>query len=178
LSQSLCIDSNMAAVSGVGLGGLRGRPAPAALRPTAPSRCVQAHGVIGPGKKWEHYALNKNGNPIRPPLHVMTGDTVVVIAGDDRGKVGKVEKVFTKTSEILMEGINLSMRHKASQMQGEQGERVKKESPISASNVMHWSEAKQVRSRIGHKIVDGKKVRFLKKTGEVLEKKTGKVPEK
>jgi ribosomal protein L24 len=43
-----------------------------------------------------------------------------------------------------------------------------REFPINHSNVMHWSEEKKVRSRIGHKVEDGKKVRFLKKTGEVL----------
>lgn len=126
-------------------------------------------GVIGPGKKWESYELNKNGKPVRLPLHVKTGDTVVVIAGDDNGKVGTVDKVFTKTRQILIEGVNVSTRHIAPKTQDEPGERIKKEAPIAASNVMHWSEAQQVRSRIGKKVVDGKKVRYLKKTGEIID---------
>ena len=47
----------------------------------------------GPGKKWESYDLNKNGKPVQIPMHVKTGDTVVVIAGRDKGKVGEVSKV-------------------------------------------------------------------------------------
>ena len=47
----------------------------------------------GPGKKWESYDLNKNGKPVRIPMHVKTGDTVVVITGKDKGKVGEVSKV-------------------------------------------------------------------------------------
>lgn len=47
----------------------------------------------GPGKKWEHYDLNKNGKPLRIPMHVRRGDTVQVIAGKDKGKVGEVTLV-------------------------------------------------------------------------------------
>ena len=47
----------------------------------------------GPGKKWESYELNKNGNPVRIPMHVKKGDTVVVITGRDKGKVGEVSQV-------------------------------------------------------------------------------------
>lgn len=126
-------------------------------------------GVIGPGKKWESYELNQNGKPVRLPMHVKTGDTVVVIAGDDNGKVGTVQKVFTKTRQVLLEGVNVSTRHIAPKTPDETGERIKKEAPISASNVMHWSESQKVRSRIGKKTVDGKKVRFLKKTGEIID---------
>lgn len=47
----------------------------------------------GPGKKWEHYKLNKNGKPIRLPMHVRTGDFVQVIAGAEKGKTGEILKV-------------------------------------------------------------------------------------
>ena len=47
----------------------------------------------GPGKKWEHYDLNKNGKPVRIPMHVKKGDTVQVIAGRDKGTIGEVTKV-------------------------------------------------------------------------------------
>lgn len=47
----------------------------------------------GPGKRWEHYKLNHNKKPIRHDVHVRSGDTVVVIGGKDKGKVGKVDKV-------------------------------------------------------------------------------------
>jgi large subunit ribosomal protein L24 len=124
---------------------------------------------IGPGKKWEHYKLNKKGKPIVEPLHVKTGDTVVVIAGEDRGKTGKVTKVYRKTKQVFMDGVNVSVRHLAPDAKGEPGQRIKKEAPIAASNVMHWSEKEQTRSKLGRKFVDGTKVRYLKKTGEVLD---------
>ena len=69
---------------------------------------------------------------------------------------------------MLIDGVNVSTRHMGPQQDGETGERIQKEAPINVSNVMHWSETEQTRSRIGRKMVDGKKVRFLKKTGEVL----------
>ncbi len=47
----------------------------------------------GPGKKWESYELTKNGKPVRIPMHVKKGDTVVVITGKDKGKVGEISKV-------------------------------------------------------------------------------------
>jgi large subunit ribosomal protein L24 len=127
------------------------------------------HGQFGPGKKWEHLEVNKKGKYVREPLHVKTGDVVVVVAGDERGKTGKVSKVYRKHKQVFLEGVNLSIRHKAPPGEGETGQRIEKEAPIAASNVMHWSEKEQVRSRIGHKMVDGKKVRYLKTTGEVLD---------
>ena len=54
----------------------------------------------GPGKKWESYDLNKNGKPVRIPMHVKTGDTVVVIAGKDKGKVGEVSKVRARVCRL------------------------------------------------------------------------------
>ncbi len=47
----------------------------------------------GPGKKWEHYELTANGKPVRIPMHVKKGDTVQIISGDDKGKVGEIAKV-------------------------------------------------------------------------------------
>ena len=54
----------------------------------------------GPGKKWESYDLNKNGKPVRIPMHVKTGDTVVVIAGKDKGQVGEVSKVRARVCKL------------------------------------------------------------------------------
>lgn len=49
----------------------------------------------GPGKKWEHYELNKNGKPLRQQMHVQRGDLVQIIAGRDKGKTGKIINVST-----------------------------------------------------------------------------------
>ncbi len=51
----------------------------------------------GPGKRWEHYKLNHNKKPVRHDIHVRSGDTVVVVGGKDKGKVGKVDKVPMRT---------------------------------------------------------------------------------
>jgi large subunit ribosomal protein L24 len=122
----------------------------------------------GPGKRWEHYELNKNGKPVRVKMHIKTGDTVQVIAGGDKGKIGKVLKVNTKTGEVLLDGVNVKTKHVKPSGE-EEGQITKVAYPIHHSNVQHYSEASQVRSRIGMKIgQDGKKVRYLKKTGEEL----------
>jgi large subunit ribosomal protein L24 len=101
-------------------------------------------------------------------MHVRTNDKVVVIAGADKGKVTEVVEVFTKSGEILCKDVNIKTKHVKPKGEGETGQIIQKEWPIHHSNVMHWSEAKGVRSRVGHKVVDGKKVRVLKKTDEVL----------
>ena len=144
-----------------------GAPAPRLRAPVAPARPTLVCGEMGPGKKWESYKLvGKRKLPERLPMHVKSGDMVVVITGNDKGKTGKVEAVNRKTHQVLIKGVNV----KRSQQRGQDGdmEPFEFEAPVAASNVMHWSEKEQVRSRVGKKIVDGKKVRFLKKTGEVL----------
>ena len=100
-------------------------------------------------------------------VHVKAGDTVKVIAGADKGKVGKITKVNRKTGQVVMEGVNVRTRH-VKPMGEEEGQIVKAEFPIHHSNVQHYSEAQGVVSRIGHKMEGDKKVRYLKKTGEVL----------
>lgn len=119
-------------------------------------------------KKWEKQALTKRGLPVRIPMHVKTGDKVVVIAGADKGKVTDVVEVNTKEGTLLCRDVNIKTKHVKPKGEGETGQIIQKEWPIHHSNVMHWSEAKGVRSRVGHKVVDGKKVRVLKKTDEVL----------
>ena len=121
----------------------------------------------GPGKDWEHQPLTSNGKPVLLDLHVKTGDTVKVIAGADKGKVGKSTKVNRKTGQVVMEGVNVRTRH-VKPAGEEEGQIVKAEFPIHHSNVQHFSEAQGVVSRIGHKMEGDKKVRYLKKTGEVL----------
>ncbi len=119
-------------------------------------------------KKWEKQALTPRGLPVRIPMHVKTNDKVVVIAGADKGKVTNVVEVFTKTGEVLCKDVNVKTKHVKPRGEGETGQIIQREFPIHHSNVMHYSEAQSVRSRIGTKEEGGKKVRVLKKTGEVL----------
>jgi large subunit ribosomal protein L24 len=139
------------------------------LRVQAPARLHICAGQIGPGKKWEHYPLNKNKRVIRPPMHVRSGDTVQIISGKDKGKIGEITDVITKMGQIVVKGVNI--KYKTKQPRGEEkGEITQSESPIHHSNAMLYSNEKQVRSRVGHKMVDGKKVRYLLKTDEVIDK--------
>ena len=125
----------------------------------------------GPGKKWEPYELNKNGKPVRIQMHVQTGDLVQVIAGGDKGTVGRVARVFTKTGQVLVEGANIRTKHVKPAGEEEGGQIVRKEFPMHHSNVAAYSETANVASRIGIRVEGDKKVRFLKKTGEPVVKR-------
>lgn len=124
----------------------------------------------GPGKKWEHYPLNDNGKVERVAMHIRAGDLVKVIAGSDKGTIGKITKVNAKTGQVIVEGVNIKTKHVKPKAQGETGQIMKMEFPVHHSNVQLYSEKEGVVSRAGMKVLgDGSKVRFLKKTGEVLE---------
>ncbi len=101
-------------------------------------------------------------------LHVKTGDTVYVISGKDKGKTGKVIKVFPKKGKIVVEGINIVTKHMKPSPVNPQGGVVEKAAAIFSSKVMLFDEKAGKPTRIGHKIVDGKKVRVSKKTGEII----------
>ena len=97
-------------------------------------------------------------------MKIKTGDTVVVIAGKDKGKDGKVLAV--KDGKVLVEGIGMVTKHTKPSAANQQGGIVQKESYIDASNVMYLHNGKA--TRIGFKMEDGKKVRVAKATGEVI----------
>jgi large subunit ribosomal protein L24 len=101
-------------------------------------------------------------------VHVKSGDTVQVISGKYRGKVGKVTKVITESSEVVVEGVNMVTKH--IKPQGEQpGRKETKEGPIHSSKVMLYSEKQKKASRVGMRVLEnGTKVRYLKKTDEVV----------
>ncbi|HZG37455.1 MAG TPA: 50S ribosomal protein L24 [Nodosilinea sp.] len=103
-------------------------------------------------------------------MHVRKGDTVQVIAGRDRGKVGEVLSVIPKTSQVLVQGVNIRTKHLKPQQEGESGQIITQEAPIHSSNVMLYSEKEKVASRVCHTFTeDGRKVRMLKKTGEIID---------
>nr|WP_315861890.1 50S ribosomal protein L24 [Candidatus Cyanaurora vandensis] len=104
-------------------------------------------------------------------MHVKTGDTIQVISGKYKGKVAKILRVLTETSQVVVEGVNLVTKHV--KPQGEQpGRKDRKEGPIHSSKVMLYSEKQKTASRVGFRVTeDGRKVRYLKKTDEVLDPK-------
>jgi large subunit ribosomal protein L24 len=70
-------------------------------------------------------------------MHVRKGDTVIVIAGNDKGKTGTIKETFRDEGRVIVEGVNLRWRHKKPSQQNPKGERVQRESSIHSSNVMH-----------------------------------------
>lgn len=102
-------------------------------------------------------------------LKLKRNDEVVVIAGRDKGKRGKVMKVLD--GKLLVSGINVVKKHqKPNPQRGTQGGIVDKEAPIDASNVAIFNPQTQKADRVGFKILeDGKKVRCFKSTNEVIE---------
>lgn len=101
-------------------------------------------------------------------LHVKTGDKVFVISGKDKGKTGTVTKVFTKKGKIIVDGINVVTKHMKPSQMNPQGGVVTKPAPIFSSKVMIFDEKAGRPTRVGFKMVDGKKVRYSKVSNEVL----------
>ena len=100
-------------------------------------------------------------------MKLKTGDKVVVIAGKDKGKEGKIVAVDKKNNRVMVEGVNMVSKHTKPNAQNQQGGIIKKENLIHASNVMYLHNGKA--TRLGAMIKDGKKVRVAKKTGEVID---------
>lgn len=94
---------------------------------------------------------------------------VMVIAGDDKGKKGRVIEVMNAQNRALIEGINIVSRHTKPNAQNQQGGIVKKEAPVNISNLKVVDKTGNA-TRIGRKLNDaGKLVRYSKKSGEVIE---------
>ena len=101
--------------------------------------------------------------------NIRKGDSVVVISGSDKGKKGSVLKVFPKESRALVQGVNMVKRHQR-QTQKQQAGIVPKESPVHLSNIAHADPKTGKATRIGCKTLgDGRRVRFAKKSGEVID---------
>ena len=96
---------------------------------------------------------------------IKTGDTVVVIAGRDKGKDGKVLAV--KNGKVLVEGVNMVTKHTKPSAANQQGGIVQKEAFLDASNVMYLHKGQA--TRIGFKLDGDKKVRVAKSTGDVID---------
>ena len=101
-----------------------------------------------------------------PKLKIKKGDQVVILSGDDKGKTGEVLKAMPKENKVVVQGVNLVKRH-TKPSQTNPGGIVTKEAPINASNVAFAKDGKA--TKVGYKTVDGKKVRFARKSGEVID---------
>ncbi len=113
---------------------------------------------------------NKKSSPKRYKMHVKKGDTIQVISGRDKGKVGEVTDTLPKTSQVVVKGVNVRTKHVKPQQDGESGQIATIEAPIHSSNVMLYSTKEQVASRVSYTFTEeGRKVRMLKKTGEIID---------
>ncbi|WNC71845.1 50S ribosomal protein L24 [Thalassotalea psychrophila] len=100
---------------------------------------------------------------------IRLNDEVVILAGKDKGKSGKVTKVLTAEGKVFVEGINLIKKHQKPVPQLQQpGGIVEKEAAINVSNVAIKNPATSKADRVGFRIEDGKKVRFFKSNNELV----------
>jgi len=101
-----------------------------------------------------------------------SGDEVIIVAGKDKGKQGKIQRVLKKDGQVrlVVEGVNMVKKHvKPNPNKGEQGGIVSKEAPIDVSNVQIYNAGAKKADRIGYRVLeDGRKVRYFKSTGDVL----------
>jgi len=105
----------------------------------------------------------------RKKFHVKKNDLVMVIAGKDKGKSGKVLSVLSKKNRVIVEKVNFIKRHTRPSAKQRQGGIIEREGPINISNVMLICTKCNKPSRIGKKYLeDDKKVRICKKCGEIL----------
>ena len=102
-------------------------------------------------------------------LHIKKNDTVVVLAGEDKGKTGKVLKVLVEKNRALVEGVNMVSKSTKPSAKTPQGGIVKQEAPIHISNLSLIDPKSGKATRVGIKVTeDGKKVRIAKKSGEEI----------
>ncbi len=101
-------------------------------------------------------------------LKIKTGDTVRIISGDHKGVEGKVMKVFIEKNKAIVEGANMVSKHEKPSAKNPQGGIVKKEAPVHISNLSLIDKKSGETTRVGFEVRNGKKVRFSKKSNEVI----------
>lgn len=113
-------------------------------------------------------------NNKRRKLHVKKGDDVKVIAGNEKGKQGRVLAVFPAKERVLVEGINMRVHHDKPTQENPQGGRIEREVAIHISNVMVIDPSTGEATRIGRKRIEedggGRWVRYAKNSGEIIDK--------
>lgn len=102
-------------------------------------------------------------------IHVKNGDIVQVISGKYKNQLGEIIKILTKDSQVIIKNLNIKTKHIRPKRQEESGKIINFEAPIHSSNVMLYSEKKQIRSRYHINISGSKKYRQLNKTQEIIE---------
>ncbi|MEZ7992677.1 MAG: 50S ribosomal protein L24 [Flavobacteriaceae bacterium] len=101
-------------------------------------------------------------------LKIKSGDTVIVTAGDHKGSEGKVMKVILEKNKAIVEGVNMVSKHEKPSATNPQGGIVKKEAALHISNLSLVDPKTGTATRVGYRMEEGKKVRFTKKSNQVL----------
>lgn len=102
---------------------------------------------------------------------VKKGDKVCILAGKDKGKTGTILKVFREERRVLVEGLNVVVRHVRPNAAYPEGGRVQKEAPLHVSNVAHLDPGSGKPTRVGFRLLeDGKKVRYAKRSGDLIDR--------
>lgn len=96
-------------------------------------------------------------------MKIRKGDSVKILSGKDRGKIGKVLRVFPKNRKAIVEGLNMIKKHTRPKKQGEKGQRISVPAPISISNLMLVCPKCSKAARVGFKIAGKNKFRICKK---------------
>jgi large subunit ribosomal protein L24 len=102
-------------------------------------------------------------------MRIKKGDKVKIIAGKDKGKEGKILKVLPEKRKVIVEGLNLLIKHVKPRRAGEKGQRIQFPAPLDISNVMLVCPKCNKPARVGYKILENKKkVRICKKCKEII----------
>ncbi|MBL8654842.1 MAG: 50S ribosomal protein L24 [Alphaproteobacteria bacterium] len=102
-------------------------------------------------------------------MKVRKDDEVAVLTGREKGKTGKIVKVFPDDETVLIQGVNMVKRH-TRPTQGRPGGIVEKEAPIHVSNVALIDPKDRKPTKVGYKTVDGRKLRFARRSGEMIDR--------
>lgn len=102
-------------------------------------------------------------------MNIKKGDKVIILSGDDKGKVGVVQAAYPKLNKVVVEGVNIHKKHKKPTQNTPEGSILDIYVPIDASNVALYDSKAKKGVRVHKKVVDGKKIRVNAK-GESLEK--------
>ena len=100
-------------------------------------------------------------------MRIKVGDNVKVLTGDNKGSSGKILKVYRLKNTALVEGVNLVKKHNKPNSNNPKGGIIEKEAPINLSNLALVSKDGEI-TRVGYRFEDGKKVRYSKKTNEII----------
>lgn len=101
-------------------------------------------------------------------LKIRKHDTVVVITGKYKGQIGNVIEVLPKEMKVLVSGVNMATKYVKAKG-SEYGKMFRKEMPVHVSNVAHVDPESQKATKVGFKFEDGKKVRYYKSSGSILQ---------